>query len=110
MARFSPLTQQSIDDFQLLPPNAYPAAELLQFSLSTQQHQLVKPARVPVCKAGSHLPGANAPPESGLLLQFGEAVETPDGGLDAETGVLPDVSCNPKQAMETCLSLIRESK
>ncbi|MBQ1756094.1 MAG: sigma-70 family RNA polymerase sigma factor [Oscillospiraceae bacterium] len=49
-------------------------------------------------------------PESGLLLQFGEAVETPDGGLDAETGVLPDVSCNPKQALETCLSLIRESK
>ena len=47
-------------------------------------------------------------PDSGLLLQFGDAVETPDGTLDAETGVVPDLPCDPKQALNTCLDLIRQ--
>lgn len=47
-------------------------------------------------------------PDSGLLLQFGDAVETPDGTLDAETGVLPDLICEPNQALNTCLKLIRQ--
>ena len=43
---------------------------------------------------------------SGLLLAFGDAVETPDGGLGAETGVLPDVECEAKHALDTCLQMI----
>lgn len=46
-------------------------------------------------------------PESGLVLQFGEVVESPDGGLYQDTGILPDLPCEPKHALNTCLDLIR---
>jgi hypothetical protein len=45
-------------------------------------------------------------PETGLLLQFGDVVETPDGDPDALTGVLPDISCASGNALDTCLNLI----
>ena len=49
-------------------------------------------------------------PESGLLLQYGDAVQTPDGTLDAETGVLPEIACDSGHALDTCLEMIRSGE
>ncbi len=46
-------------------------------------------------------------PKSGLLLEFTEAIETPRGDLQNETGIVPDVVCDPNDALDVCLELIR---
>ena len=46
-------------------------------------------------------------PKSGLLLEFTEAIETPRGDIQNETGIVPDVVCDQNDALDVCLELIR---